>query len=113
MFRPRSRDISEAFSAERLKLRATTPIISACVPPRPCRVGGANWYRRRGDYLKEISKTGGPGATRSYNGETPRAVKRKRRRPSYARRRRIAGIALLAFFLVVVVGTVFNLARGN
>ena len=63
--------------------------------------------------MKEISKTGGPGATRRYNGETPRAVKRKRRRPSHARRRRIAGIALLAFFLLVVVGTVFSLARGN
>ena len=63
--------------------------------------------------MKEISKTGGPGATRRYNGETPRAVKRKRRRPSHTRRRRIAGIALLAFFLLVVVGTVFNLARGN
>jgi vancomycin resistance protein YoaR len=61
--------------------------------------------------LKEISKTGGPGATRRYNGETPQAV--KRRRPGYTRRRRIAGMALLAFFLVVVVGTVFNLARGN
>ena len=63
--------------------------------------------------MKEISKTGGPGATRRYNGETPRAVKRKRRRPSHARRRRIAGIALLAFFVLVVVGTVFSLARGN
>jgi vancomycin resistance protein YoaR len=63
--------------------------------------------------LKEISKTGGPGATRRYNGQTPRAVKSNRRRPSYGRKRRTAGIALLAFFVLVVVGTVYNLARGN
>src|SRR5215218_7600593 len=85
-----SREICEAFSPGRLKLRAITPIISACVPPRPRRVGGANWYRRRGYYLKEISKTGGQGTIRRYNSQTGRAVKRKRGKMSYARRRKTA-----------------------
>ena len=35
--------------------------------------------------MKEISKTGGPGATRRYNNETGRAVKRRRGKTSYAR----------------------------
>ena len=104
-----SRDISEAFSQERLKLRAITPIISACVPPRPRRVGGADWYRRRGDYLKEISKTGGPSATRRPNNEAARSLKRKR--TSYARRRRTVLVALLACFVLVVA--VYFLAGGD
>src|SRR5215204_1375819 len=108
-----SRSNCEAFSQERLKLRAISPIIGACVPPRPRRVGGANWHRRRGDYLKEISKMGGPGATRRYNNETGRAVKRKRGKTSYARRRKTAGVALIACFLLVGAVAVYNLTGGE
>ena len=105
------RDISEAFSQERLKLRAITLIISACVPPRPRKVGGADWYRRRGDYLKEISKTGGPSATRQPDNEAATSLKRKRKRTSYARRRRTILVALLACFVLVVA--VYFLAGGD
>src|SRR5919199_2605311 len=107
----RSRKNSEASSPERLKLRATTLIISACVPPRPRRVGGANWYRRRGDYLKEISKAGGPGATRQSNNEVARTLKRKK--TSYARRRRSAFIVLIACLLLVGPLAFYFLTRGG
>jgi vancomycin resistance protein YoaR len=70
-------------------------------------------YCRRGDYLREISKTGGLGATRRYNAETPRAVKRKRRRTSFARRRKTAGIALIAFLLLVGALAVYFLTGGD
>ena len=60
--------------------------------------------------MKEISREGGPRASRRSNGEAARVVKRKpgmvRSKPkktSYARRRRIAGIALIACFLLVVM----------
>ena len=52
--------------------------------------------------MKEISKTGGPGATRRYNNEAAGAVKRKRRKMSYTRRRKTADVALIACFLLVV-----------
>jgi len=61
--------------------------------------------------LKEISKTGGPGTTRRPNNEAPRTLKRKK--TSYARRRRNAQVALIAFFLLVVAGSVLYLARGD
>src|SRR5215211_8275467 len=102
-----------AITPERLKLRAISPIIGACVPPRPRRAGGANWYRRRGGYLKEISKTGGPGATRRYNNETGRVVKRKRGKTSYARRRKTAGVALIACLLLVGAVAVYYLIGGD
>jgi vancomycin resistance protein YoaR len=63
--------------------------------------------------LKEISKTGGPGATRRYNYETPRTVKRKRRRTSFARRRKTAGVALIASFLLVGAIAVYFLIGGE
>ena len=63
--------------------------------------------------MNEISKTGGPGATRRYNYETPRTVKRKRRRTSFARRRKTAGVALIAFFLLVGALAVYFLIGGE
>jgi hypothetical protein len=63
--------------------------------------------------LKEISKTGAPGATRLYNNETERAMKRKRGKRSYARRRKTAGVALIACFLLVGAVAVYNLTRGD
>jgi len=61
--------------------------------------------------LKEISKTGGPGATRRSDNEAPRILKRKK--TSHARRRRSRLLALIAFFLLVVVVGVFYLAGGG
>src|SRR5919107_389394 len=81
----------------------------ACVPPRPCRVsdrvGGATWYCRRGDYLKEISKEGGPRANRRATGETTRTVGRKpgKKKTSYARRRQIAGLVTIVGVLLIGV----------
>src|SRR5215213_4687870 len=93
--------ISGTIFLKRLKVRPLAVIINARVPPRhyrgPCRVGGANWYRRRGYCLKEISKEGGSRANR----ETTRMVKRKPRKTSYARRRKIAGLAVIAGVLLV------------
>src|SRR5918994_7388640 len=68
---------------------------------------------RSGPYLREISKTGGPGATRRYNDETPRAVKRKRGKRSFARRRKTAGVALIACFLLVGAVAVYYLTGGD
>ena len=62
--------------------------------------------------MKEISKTGAPGATRLYN-ETQRAMKRKRGKRRYARRRKTAGVALIACFLLVGAVAVYNLTRGD
>ncbi|MDQ3604004.1 MAG: VanW family protein [Actinomycetota bacterium] len=59
--------------------------------------------------MKEISKTGGPGATRQPNNEAAGSLKRKR--TSYARRRRTVLVALLACFVVVVA--VYFLAGGD
>ena len=61
--------------------------------------------------MKEISKPGSPGATRRSDKEVPRPLKRKKM--SYARRRRNAFVALIAFFLLVVVVGVFYLAEGD
>ena len=63
--------------------------------------------------MKEISKTGAPGATRLYNNETERAMKRKRGKRRYARRRKTAGVALIACFLLVGAVAVYNLTRGD
>ena len=63
--------------------------------------------------MKEISKTGGPGATRRYDNEVARTLKRKHKKTSYARRRKIALVALIAFFLLVVAGAVYYLAGGD
>nr|MBA3636307.1 hypothetical protein [Rubrobacteraceae bacterium] len=63
--------------------------------------------------MKEISKTGGPGATRQYNNEAARTVKRKRRKTSYARRRKTVGVALIACFLLVGAVAVYYLAGGD
>ena len=63
--------------------------------------------------MREISKTGGPGATRRYNDETPRAVKRKRGKRSFARRRKTAGVALIACFLLVGAVAVYYLTGGD
>src|SRR5215207_1321252 len=57
-----------------------------------------------------MSKTGGSGATRWYD-DTRRAVKRKRVKSSYARRRKTAGVALIACLLLV--GAVYFLAGGD
>ncbi|HEY6714209.1 MAG TPA: hypothetical protein VI055_18310, partial [Rubrobacter sp.] len=63
--------------------------------------------------MKEISKTGGPGATRRYNNETGRAVKRRRGKTSYARRRKTAGVALIACLLLVGAVAVFYYLTGG
>src|SRR5215210_6169917 len=57
-----------------------------------------------------MSKTGGSGATRWYD-DTRRAVKRKRVKSSYARRRKTAGVALIACLLLV--GAVYYLTGGD
>ncbi|HVD44567.1 MAG TPA: VanW family protein, partial [Rubrobacter sp.] len=53
--------------------------------------------------MKEISKEGGPRANRRSEGETMRMVRRKPRKISYARRRKIAGLAVIAGVLLVGV----------
>ena len=63
--------------------------------------------------MKEISKTGGPGATRQSDNEVARTLKRKHKKTSYVRRRKIALVALIAFFLLVVAGAVYYLAGGD
>ena len=61
--------------------------------------------------MRGISKTGGPGATRRYNNQTGRAVKRKRGKTSYVRRRKTAGVVLIACLLLV--GAVYFLTGGD
>jgi vancomycin resistance protein YoaR len=63
--------------------------------------------------LKELSKTGRPGTTRRYNNETGRVAKRKRGKRSYARRRKMVGVALIACFLLVGAVAVYYLTGGN
>jgi vancomycin resistance protein YoaR len=60
--------------------------------------------------LKEISREGGPRATRRYNRES---AMRKYRKAPYARRRGAAIIALIAFFLLVGAAAVDYLAGGD
>ena len=62
--------------------------------------------------MKEISKQGGPCATRRSDREATR-VKRKPKRMSYARRRGIAGIALLVGLLLIGVALIDYLAGGD
>ncbi|HEX5913491.1 MAG TPA: hypothetical protein VFY54_10230, partial [Rubrobacter sp.] len=63
--------------------------------------------------MKEMSKTGGPGTARRYNDDTPRAVKLKRRRTTFARRRKTAGVALIACFLLIGTLIVYSLSGGD
>ena len=53
--------------------------------------------------MKEISKQGGPRANRRPYGESTRPVRRKPKRTSYARRRQIAGLGVLAVVLLMGV----------
>ncbi|MDQ3865163.1 MAG: peptidoglycan binding domain-containing protein, partial [Actinomycetota bacterium] len=61
--------------------------------------------------MKEISKAGGPGATRQSNNEVARTLKRKK--TSYARRRRSAFIVLIACLLLVGPLAFYFLTRGG
>ncbi|HYQ83945.1 MAG TPA: hypothetical protein VEP28_08070, partial [Rubrobacter sp.] len=63
--------------------------------------------------MKEISKMGGPGTTRRHNDDTLRAVKLKRRRTAFARRRKTAGVALIACLLLIGTLTVYSLTGGD
>jgi hypothetical protein len=102
-----------------LNVRALAVIMGACVPPRACRVSdrivGATWYCRRDDYLKEISKEGGPRANRRSTGETTRTVRRKpgKKKASYARRRQIAGLVTIVGVLLIGVLLFASLGGGD
>jgi vancomycin resistance protein YoaR len=63
--------------------------------------------------LKEISKEGGPLASRRSTGGTTRMVKRKPRKTSYARRRKLAGLVLVAGVLLVGVIMFFLAGSGD
>jgi vancomycin resistance protein YoaR len=63
--------------------------------------------------LKEISKEVGPRANRRSKGETTRMVRRKPRKTSYARRRKIAGVAAIAGVLLVGVVAFSFLGGGD
>jgi vancomycin resistance protein YoaR len=65
--------------------------------------------------LKEISKEGGPRATRRSDGETTRMVRRKpgKKKTSYARRRQIAGLALIAGALLTGIVLFAYLGSGD
>ena len=63
--------------------------------------------------MKEISKTGGPGATRASGDGAARTLTRKRKKMSYARRRRTALVALLVCLVLVGVVAVFSMAGGD
>ena len=63
--------------------------------------------------MKEISKEGGLRANRRSTGGTTRTVKRKPRKVSYARRRKIAGLALIAGVLLVGVFAFASLGGGD
>src|SRR5215213_7063463 len=76
-------------------------------------VSGANWYRRRGDYLKEISKTGDTRATQKSRVQAAQTLTRKRKKMSYTRRRRNAFGALLVCFVLVGVVAVYYMAGGD
>src|SRR5215212_1950661 len=76
-------------------------------------VSGANWYRRRGDYLKEISKTGDTRATQKSRVQAAQTLTRKRKKMSYTRRRRNAFVALLVCFVLVGVVAVYYMAGGD
>src|SRR5829696_3763020 len=76
-------------------------------------VSGANWYRRRGDYMREISKTGGTQAARQPTDEAARTLTRKRKKMSYARRRRTAFVVLLVCLVLAGVVAVYSTAGGG
>jgi vancomycin resistance protein YoaR len=63
--------------------------------------------------LKEISKEVGPRANRRSKGETTRMVRRKPRKTSFARRRKIAGVAAIAGVLLVGVVAFSFLGGGD
>jgi vancomycin resistance protein YoaR len=65
--------------------------------------------------LKEISKEGGPRANRRSDGETTRMVRRKpgKKKTSYARRRQIMGLALIAGVLLIGVVAFAFLGGGD
>ncbi|HET7269582.1 MAG TPA: hypothetical protein VFI90_00720, partial [Rubrobacter sp.] len=63
--------------------------------------------------MKEISKEGGPRATRRSNREAAVAAKRKRRKVPYARRRGAALAALIACFLLIGAAAVDYLAGAD
>ncbi|HEY6582883.1 MAG TPA: VanW family protein [Rubrobacter sp.] len=63
--------------------------------------------------MKEISKEVGPRANRRSKGETTRMVRRKPRKTSYARRRKIAGVAAIAGVLLVGVVAFSFLGGGD
>ena len=63
--------------------------------------------------MKEMSKTGGPGTARRYSDHTLRAVKLKRRRTTFARRRTTASLALIACFLLIGTLIGYSLTRGD
>ena len=63
--------------------------------------------------MKEISKEVGPRANRRSKGETTRMVRRKPRKISYARRRKIAGVAAIVGVLLVGVVAFSFLGGGD
>jgi vancomycin resistance protein YoaR len=65
--------------------------------------------------LKEISKEGGPRANRPSDGETTRTVRRKpgKKKTSYARRRKIAGLGLIVGVLLVGIALLAFLGGGG
>jgi len=65
--------------------------------------------------LKEISKEGGPRANRRSVGDTTRMVRRKpgKKKSSYARRRQIAGLVVIAGLLLIGVALFASLGGGD
>ena len=63
--------------------------------------------------MKEISKTGGPGATRQPDNEASRTLKRKRKKTSYARRRQLAFVALLGCLLLAGIVAIYSMVGGD
>jgi vancomycin resistance protein YoaR len=63
--------------------------------------------------LKEISKEGGPRATRRSTREATEAARAKQRKPRYARRRGAALVALIACLLLIGAAVVDYLAGGD
>ena len=61
--------------------------------------------------MKEISKEGGPRANRRSDGQMTRMVRRKPKKISYARRRKLAGLALISG--VLLLGIVVFASTGS
>jgi vancomycin resistance protein YoaR len=68
---------------------------------------------REGDYLREISKSGRPGATRRSEDEASRTLRLKRKKTSYTRRRQIAFVALLGCLFLAGIAAIYSLSGGN